>query len=339
MTLGWPASLRVAWAARRRRRGLYDGATLAALACAHAKASSPAHLLAWALFRRDLGRHLPLRWVEPLRGGLASLPASRRRLALGILAEADERALADVPAPWLVDAGMRLPALAQWAGKAATRGLEEVHARQAEWRAGFAEWVEGCRQTAGVCVAGNAASTRGRGLGAAIDKHDCVIRFNQFARDAQARTDSGARLDVWVVSPGYSGPAPQDVRWVVMTGPDMRYRLQDWEPVLPLLDAGVPVLTVPLASWRTLVRDLLAPPSAGLLMLRWLADLGSPRGWEGLSSVGIGSGLGSQGRYHQASARLRAGSRHNWAAEQASVARWAAQGLTRLDTASAGAGE
>jgi hypothetical protein len=139
--------------------------------------------------------------------------------------------------------------------------------------------------------------------------------------------DVGQRLDVWVASPGYRGPAPQQVQWIVMTGPDVRYTLYNWKIVLPLLTNGARVLTVPLDVWRKLVLRLQAPPSAGVLLLQWLHDLN--KGWQGITAGGIGAWTGT-GAYHMALEAHKADSRHRWPAEYDLVAHWQEQGLKAL---------
>lgn len=316
------------WARRKRRLGDYDQATLAGFLAAWRHSGALSDLLAYALFRRDLGRPLPARWVEPLRHGLNRLMSDQRRLALGLLAEYGPTALTEVSTHWLADAA-GLPALASLGLQNADPLVARIDTQQAAWRAEFAQWVAQRRAQGGLCVVGNAAVLQGLALGPVVDASAGVVRFNRYGADASLQPDVGRRTDVWVVSPGYQGPAPGGVSWVVMTGPDVRYRLQEWSTVLPLLQAGVPVLTVPLTVWRELVKTLQAPPSAGVLMLAWLASMGGA-GWSGLHSAGIGSGLTGDGRYHKVAARQAAGSRHHWPAEQQLVAQWQQQGLNGL---------
>lgn len=314
------------WARRKRRLGDYDEATLGGFVAAWRHSGALSDLLAYALFRRDLGRTLPTRWVAPLSSGLCRLMTAQRRLALGLLAECGPAALEGVSSGWLADAS-GMPALASVTPHLAHSLVASVDTQQATWRALFEEWVAQRRAVGGLCVVGNAAVLKGLALGPVVDACAGVVRFNRFGTSAELQPDVGQRTDVWVVSPGYQGPAPRGVSWVVMSGPDVRYRLQDWGTVLPLLEAGVPVLTVPLAVWRELVAVLQAPPSAGVLMLGWLSSMGGA-GWGGLHSVGIGSGLTGDGRYHMVGPWKAASSRHHWPAEQRLVARWHEQGLS-----------
>jgi Glycosyltransferase family 29 (sialyltransferase) len=304
------------WAgARRRRRGQYDRRLLAA---AHDRLTgSVAGLLAAALWRRDLGRPLPARWVATLRRDLGQLSAAARGRALGLLAEVAPSSLTGLPDAWL-DAAADLPGVAEALGR------PQPLADAAE-RAAFAEWV--CAHLISEhCLVGNAASLAGRGLGPRIDRAGAVWRFNQWQGGAATAADVGSRCDVWVLSPALQdAPLPDGLRWAVVSGPDMRFQGRHWPLARRLQAAGVPVLTVPLAVWRQTVQALQAPPSAGVLMLAWLAQLAG--GWRGMTALGIGDGLSATGGYHLARPGARPGSRHDWAAEAALVARWRAQGL------------
>lgn len=323
----------LAWqAARQRRLGHYDRKMLAAAAAAWRLAPSTERLLSYALLRRDMGLPLPSRWVEPLRAGLGRLRSTRRRLALGLLAEHGVHALDGLPKDWLQDASNYLPALAEYGtGTLQQLLLQRLHAKQTEWRQQFAAWLAECSLTGPIAIVGNAATLEGTGLGSAIEACSAVVRFNRCGAGADFAADVGSRTDVWVVSPAYRGPIPSGVRWILLTGPDMRYRLQDWSMVIPLLKADIPVLTFPLITWRQLVHKLQAPPSAGLLMLLWLSQL-SPAGWSSLRVAGIGTGLNSTGRYHRTNQKQAAASRHAWIAERSMLSKWRLQGLVFQDS-------
>lgn len=301
-------------AARRRAGGRYDPVLLA-WAYRAARGGAVADLCRLALWRRDLGRPLPRRWVAPLRDGLAQLPAAQRCLALGLLAEAAPAALAGLPAGWL-DEAARQPGVALALGRA--QPLAPV--------ATFEAWLAAQRPR-GHCVVGNAASLAGRGLGAQIDAAGVVWRFNHWQGPAAQAADQGRRCDVWVLSPALrQAPLPAGLRWAVLSGPDVRYTQRGWGLVTRLQQAGVGVVCVPLPVWRGCVAALQAPPSAGLLSLAWLRGQGAaPAPWAGVRALGIGEGRAAA--YHLADRRARAGSRHDWDAEAALLARWRAEGL------------
>lgn len=314
---GWrmlaPGALLRLWAARRRAAGRYDRATLAALAAA-ARRGGAAALCQWLLFRRDLGRPLPRRWVVPLQAALPRLGAHWRRRALGLIAEVAPQRLG--PDDW-----------------APLPGLGEVE--QSAQRQAFAAWLAQ-RRADGVCVVGNAAGLAGQGLGPQIDAQGVVWRFNRWPRDRVA--DIGGRCDVWAVSPDLDVPLPPALpAWVLLSGPDPRWQLGRWPLGERLAAAGVPVVCVPLPVWRRLVARLGAPPSAGLLSLAWLQALaGHEAPWQGFSAPGIGSGHSADGRYHLGDARAAPGRRHQWAREAALVAEWRSQGLAEAPLTPAG---
>lgn len=319
------------WAKRRRRKGLYDRRTLAGFAKAArgGRIGGATRALAYAMFLRDLGRPLPKRWAARLADELVGLAPSQQRVALGLIAENMPDRLAALP----VDTGGALklpPAVYLHLGEAARSPLALIDAMQEQWRADFAAWLGTHRRGRGLCVVGNAAALGGSRLGEAIDDRGGVVRFNQFAQAPSHAVDIGRRLDVWVLSPRYRGPVPRSVQWVVVAGPDVRYTLGNWDTVLPLLQAGSKVLTVPLAVWRGLVTRLQAPPSAGVLMLNWIWGLGNDSAWSGIAAAGIGVGLSASGAYHLAIPGHRAVARHNWHEEQALVAEWSGQGLEIL---------
>lgn len=328
---GWCPQWVVGVCARRwRRSGRYDKKTLAAFGTVWRRTGSAAALLRYALFRRDLGWKLPKRWVAPLLYAAGNLRTGERSAALALVAETESGALGGVPKAWLQEAADRFPALAAYTESPLGRArcpFAQLTASQDEWRREFGEWLAR-RRGEGIVVVGNAAVLCGHGFGERIDRAGAVIRFNLFRSPETRDFDIGKRTDVWSVSPGYRGLPIPDVGWGIVTGPDMRFGLQDWSAVVPLLDAGRPVLTVPLSVWKGAVQRLQAPPSAGILTLAWIRELLAS--WEGVTSVGIGAGLSRDGRYHLADHRQRAVSRHRWEAERQLVAQWEEEGLTVL---------
>ncbi len=309
----------------RRHKGYYDGTTARRFGVGWKNSGNPAHLLAYASFRRDLGERLPGRLVGPLTDALPRLSPAQRRLALGLIAERSPDVLAALPAAILAD-GRGLPSVAAVCASESGpfAGPALIHREQHRWCLEFAAELRRALSNEGVAVIGNAAGLLNSGQGSAIDAHRMVIRFNHFMGASAPVRDVGAKIDVWVVAPGYDGPLPESVGRIVMTGPDMRYRMADWSRFMPLVERGVPLLTVPLDIWRTLVRQLEAPPSAGVLVLSWLHALNA--GWEGLAMAGIGAGIG-KGRYHATLSRHVASSRHAWQREADLVRAWRRAGL------------
>lgn len=326
----WCSYLNRALGRYRRHKGLYDKGTLRCFAAAWRSAGSPVNLLSYAMFRRDLGRPLPARWVGLLVAAVPNFSPAERRMALGLLAEARPDCLSGMDLALLSD-GMRLPAIASRMSGIGNdfRGLARIDECQPNWQAAFADQFRSAQSSGGVAVIGNAATQDGLKAAAHIDQCGLVVRFNHFMGRSELVEDVGRRTDVWVVSPGYVGPAPERVSWIVMSGPDVRYRLSDWRHVMPLVEQGVPLLTIPLAVWQPLIPILKAPPSAGVLFLAYLTSLAGGN-WRGVQSAGIGSGLAKGGRYHASLPRHMASGRHSWEREASLVQVWRQEGLASL---------
>ena len=304
------AWLLVRRARRRRQHGRYDRHTLRLFHRA-AGSGSAAALLEYVLFRRDLGYPMHPRFIEPLLERRAELPPRKRWLAAALLTELGAE-----------------PGMA-WDDVEPGCGLTSAARNQHNWRDGFKLALEAAER--GICVVGNSAHLAGRALGERIDAASLVVRFNDFPCGEIYVPDVGHRTSVWVTSPGYEGPPFLDADWVVVTGPDMCFRLRHWGALSERLRRARPVLSVPLPIWRELVRTLHAPPSAGVLMLAWLHSLlGS---WNTVTAVGIGTG--NSGRY-RIQVYGRRSSRHDWRAEAALVRDWAREGLQTLPAPTGG---
>ncbi len=314
-----PASILRFIARRRRASGFYDGRTLALFAAVWRRRGSASALLEYALFRRDLGRPLPKRWQAPFFAALNNLRPASRRLAMALLSESTpEQVFAVVghhmesPACYLTQCGDTGP---DW--------LARLQEQQQAWRDSFAQQLRQAEE--GICVVGNSGSLSGSGLGNYIDSHSLVVRFNLFSGPKSEAIDLGNHLDIWVGAPGFSGQPPHEVSWVISTGPDMRFRRQNWAPLKNRLERDLPVLTVPLTIWRELVSDCLAPPSAGILVLAWIRDLlGS---WNGVATVAIGVPPSSFTSHHHVVPKQLPFDRHSWEKERELLNRWRSEGL------------
>ncbi len=329
-----PASVLRFIARRRRAQGFYDGRTLALYAAVWRRRRSASALLEYALFRRDLGNPLPKRWQTALAAALNRLRPASRRLALALLAESAPATLSTISEQVLaVGASHMAPLACYWQqhGGAGPDWLARLHEQQQAWRDSFAHQL---RQSAqgGICLVGNSGSLRGAGQGNYIDSHDLVVRFNLCSGPQSEASDLGEKLDIWVGAPGFSGQPPHEVVWAISTGPDMRFRRQNWTPFKDRLLRDLPVLTVPLPIWRELVAECCAPPSAGILVLAWIRNLlGS---WDGVSTVGIGIPPSSRTPYHHVVTKQLPFGRHDWERERALLSRWRGEGLLSFDVSS-----
>jgi hypothetical protein len=275
------------------------------------RSGSLSALLDYALFRRDLGHLLPRPWAAAFAADFNRLNARRQQLALLLIKEAGLSV--ELPAPAAAPSGPK-------EGKSG-----EIRSLQGLWRGEFSELVRQNAAMSGICVVGNAGRMSGSRLGAAIDSHSLVVRFNRFRGNSSDEADIGARLDVWVVAPAFSGKPPPMVKWVVLSGPNMQYRLHNWKRLLPAREAGAAILTIPLPPWRRLVARLQAPPSAGVLFLAWLNSILSS--WGGVSAFGFGLSPFPNKPYHHAVRRHQPARRHNWAGERLLLRQWKDEGL------------
>jgi hypothetical protein len=286
-------------------------------------------LLDYQLFRRDLGLPLSSSSKTLL---IDNLHRFRRNqdLALALLAEAnalDPGRLSRVTISGHAKHMAPLAAsLRKTGAKDAPDWLADLHANQLQWRREFTN--DFANPGKSICIVGNASTIQDSGQGNRIDGHDLVVRFNHYRGPQSRDEDIGARLDLWAMAPGFvpTGPMVNRAPWVVVTGPDVLFRRRNWQPLRQRLARFKPVVTVPLPIWRDLVALLEAPPSAGLLVLAWLADL--RKGWQNIHAVGFGILPSRSIAYHHADPRHKPSSRHNWERERKLLREWKTQGLS-----------
>ena len=295
-------------------------------------------LLSYMLFRRDLGAVLPKRWRAEIQRNFYQLSPKRRLIAINLLLESQGACSMRLSLSSLAPLDIiQSPAALFCINKEMPTQLTsaqlmylEVFERQDEWRADFRRKLLLKVGQNGVCVVGNAGVMRYSVLGGIIDQHDCVVRFNTFSNERTDVDDMGRKHDIWVVTPAFCMkkiPAAFSGS-IVLTGPDMLYRMLDWSGVQVFRELGLPLLTVPLPVWREMVRELAAPPSAGMLFLAWLKDiLGS---WIGVSVAGFSALTADEADYHYTDMKHVASSRHNWVGESVILRRWQNEGLKSL---------
>lgn len=342
-----PAGSRPAWAdywlgRRRRRKGRYDAFTLVCLRRAWRKRPCLRTLLGYLGCRRDLGYPPSRPLLEHLAGLTPGTTGRDLHRAVNLLLEGGHalpRGTATGAAA-LRSLASSSPPLAQALAlsgqplEVTTRALAHLQAMQAPWRQAFADGLADVRGS--ICVVGNAGTLANAGLGPRIDAQRCVVRFNRFHSASSRSEDTGKRIDVWTCSPDLAGtvrPADSPADWVVLSGCDVRYQLYHWQGLLPLLTSGCKVLTIPREVWRTLVRRLHAPPSAGVLLLAWLIELQGDA--TGITVAGFQTDrrpADANRGYHHAWPGRRAGRRHNWPGERSLLRHWQTQGLTALES-------
>lgn len=167
-----------------------------------------------------------------------------------------------------------------------------------------------------IAVVGNSAIERGRGLGAEIEAHDIVIRFNRSDVPIEARVDYGTKCDILVANYWVGSQLPQNRDMpVIVTGKDWEVFTHFKPALMTLSESGVDLMTVPRPVRVALNKALRATASSGIQILALLADL---RG--SLKGVGVyGFSLVDQVGANPTSANYfrnsRAAANHNWHGE------------------------
>lgn len=170
------------------------------------------------------------------------------------------------------------------------------------------------QQAKSIQLVGNSGSLKQSQLGTTIDSAEIVVRFNRCFSDETTVRDTGEKTDIWVGAPDVKHPAPL-AKWYIIAGPAML----NWLPRRPQAFTSLePLFNVPLASWRELVRQLAAPPSAGLLTLYWFMQL-APQTPKRICGYSVGK---QAIQYHHADRLHQAVSRHNWEQEQCLLNTW-----------------
>lgn len=184
----------------------------------------------------------------------------------------------------------------------------------------FSDWLR-ARKPDSIALVGNGPQTRGMALGEEIDAHKLVIRFNRADTSENFRQDIGSRSDIRVISPSYVSQLPADTTLpLAVTGclpfdRPGRY----WQKLASLRQS--PTVYFDPSVWRSLVAQLHAPPSAGLLCL---AELSLFRAQVGAISVyGISTGARSSRNHY--SDRHRRSTRHDWDKEARLAGEYARQ--------------
>lgn len=202
--------------------------------------------------------------------------------------------------------------------------LANVSAEQIKWRQQFICEVKESIGRKKICIMGNSGVLRQLKLSKQLIDFEYTVRFNNFSSKVQM----SEKLNVWVLTPSFSVDGSVKPNWVFLSGPELQNRLVNWDKLMPLIDQGVPIITLPLEVWRSLVKILKAPPSAGVAFLAFLHHmLGS---WQGIHVAGF-SGLSSlKDTYHISDPKHKPSKRHNWEGEAALLRKWQSEGLTSI---------
>ncbi|MEA1952836.1 MAG: glycosyltransferase family 29 protein, partial [Campylobacterota bacterium] len=280
-------------AKNRRKKGLYNYKTLWYYKQAWIKGKSAKLFIDYCMFRRDLGYTLSVCRKNTVVTFLDQLNGKYKKIALSLLAE--------------VDIANKKNILNQYE----TRDyLRDIHSNQNIWMTQLeAKLVEDKNS---ICVVGNSANLHNSMLGSKIDNYKLIVRFNKCC-NKHGEKDRGSKLNIWVTAPGYRGNTPDNIDFIIVTGPNMIYREAGWKRFKNSRSLDIPVLSVPLEIWKKLVFLLNAPPSAGVLILYWFKEILG--GWNNISIVGFDIAI-STDAYHYGDTKHKAGSRHNWKREK-----------------------
>ncbi|WP_157832885.1 hypothetical protein [Thiolinea disciformis] len=292
-------------------------------------------LLAFLLFRRDRGLILSKYYLYLLQDQIVYLSGKQKILAKALLLESiptienQEKFLKcrlpqfDVPVK-----NLKLPTLlAKSKPDALSKeqlDLGNIARLQFLWREQFAQKLRQAAHSQGIFVIGNAGIIRQLDLIAALTHYNCIVRFNQFTPDLVV----SAMPTIWVLTPSFQIKQAVPVEWVVLIGPDLQYRLMNWNKLKPMIEQGTPIITLPLFIWRQLVLILKAPPSAGVAFLALVHHLlGS---WHGVNVAGFSALSTLTDTYHVSNPKHQPSRRHNWEGEAALLKRWQVEGLKSI---------
>lgn len=313
-----------------RKKGCYNALTLKLFLTAWELSKNNHYLIAYINYRRDLGKRLTPSLGKYLIKSWWQLSQKNQVLMSALLLESDYSHL--ISKDRICHSNASIPAvlaykdLTQLSRK--QQLLLSIYSEQMLWRGLLADVLKLQAQNQGIFVVGNAGIMSGSGLGASIDSAGFVVRFNAFRTGSEFKADLGLQSDAWCVTPSFKPEIFHPISWLLVTGPEVQYRLADWDAFYEFRRKQIPIVTLPLAVWGTLVKELQAPPSAGVSLLAFLHSLlGS---WTGISVAGFGALMEANAAYHYMNAQDKAASRHNWEGEKRLLRRWLKEGLTSL---------
>lgn len=168
-----------------------------------------------------------------------------------------------------------------------------------------------------ICVVGNAPSEVGLGRGAAIDRHDLVIRFNNYSADPRHQADYGRKTDIWVRGSHFRNVwRRQEERYThTLVADDVYWRAPNGQNAL--IDSalfGERFEDAPRRVITELTVRLGAKPSSGLIVLTWLAQILG--GLDRASVFGFSLSDQTEGLRHYYPETRASKAPHDWVAER-----------------------
>lgn len=172
-----------------------------------------------------------------------------------------------------------------------------------------------------LCVVGNApVADPDADLGARIDQHRLVIRFNNYNTCYPHNTIVGTKTDIWVRLPFHPYVRREldpKIKLMMLTGSNRHHRgFSEWETVLEFISNGTPVEFFDPDVFYDLQRRLGCPPTAGLLVCYSIYKIAGPL--RPGQIIGFSHTAPQQNaQYHMSDPFASPGSRHNWEGEAA----------------------
>lgn len=298
------------WIAQQRRsKGLYDATTLDYFKRACELSSKVAFHLAYARLQRDIHGYVDHNTLDIVQqAALLQVPDTTisNRLKL-TLSEFDypNKYVVKRPASQINDQNIK------------ALELDAINSSQLTWRQELFKYLHG----RSIAVVGNGTSLANTNMGQSIDSNTIVCRFNRFPSIGDVSNDVGHRTDIWITSPDVLNEKkvlPNTLKWVIISGGDVRYTLQNWSGAINHLKQDRRIITIPLEVWSSLVKQLQAPPSAGILWLHYLSthqhlDIN-------IHAYGFDKTDTNHQHYHIGSKSFKPSSRHAWTKEKAYLA-------------------
>ncbi|WP_298607908.1 glycosyltransferase family 29 protein [uncultured Thiothrix sp.] len=313
-----------------RRQGQYSSIALKLFLRAWLLSKNKNYLLGYIKYRRDLGRVISFSLARKIIQAWPGFNQKERELLFAFLLEGGFQGLTPPDSVFITKSS--IPAvLASKDFEHISRQqqfLVSIYSQQSLWRTELTKLLQYHVQRQGICIVGNSGNMLNTNLGSTIDAAGFIVRFNAFQSGKHFTTDLGQQCNLWCMTPSFKPNKLRTVDWLLVTGPEIQYRLADWGAFYPFLEKQIPIVTVPLEVWRQLVTELQAPPSAGISVLAffyWL--LGS---WAGISVAGFGALSETQTTYHYMNPKNKPSERHNWVGEERIIRRWLKEGLRSL---------
>ena len=294
------------WIAQQRRsKGLYDATTLDYFKCACERSPKVTYHMAYARLQRDIHGNIDHKTLDILQQA-AALQVPNTTISNRLkqtLSEFSPPNMDVVKRSILQNNGQSIKAVE----------LDTINSSQPAWRQELFEYLH----SKSVAVVGNGTSLANTNMGQSIDSNTIVCRFNHFPEIGDVTNDVGHRTDIWITSPDVLNEKkilPNTLTWVIISGGDVRYTLQNWGGAINHLKHGRRIITIPLEVWSSLVKQFQAPPSAGILWLHYLSTHQHLN--VTIHAYGFDKTDTNYQHYHIGSKSFKPSSRHAWGKEK-----------------------